>query len=320
MGICIGIEFMVSELVCKDLTKSYAKGSTALDRVSFSIPAKGIFALIGRNGAGKTTLIRILATELMPTSGAASLDGTDVVRDAGRLRNLIAVLPQESRAIAWLTPMQTVITYLMYRGVGYSEAKRKAHEALVRIGMEKYGNTLNEKLSGGQKRKVLVATVLASGAPIVFVDEPTTGLDPISRSELWETFKNMKKNHFIFLTTHYLEEAEKLADKIGLLDNGKLMAMGTLEEIRKLVKYQYSIRILQKEKRVKVVEGQEVVGEDGYLQIMTTEREADLLSRRFIKERVRFSINPISLEDIFYFIVKKPIHEEESGEEEEEGW
>lgn len=309
----------MKELICKDLTKSYGKGMKALDKLSFSIPATGIFALIGRNGAGKTTLTRILATELAPTSGNAIIDGMDVMADAGKLREMIAVLPQESKAISWMTPMQTVISYLLYRGMDYSEAKGKAHDALTKIGMVKYGNTLNEKLSGGQKRKVLVATVLASGAQVIFVDEPTTGLDPISRSDLWKTFNKLKKEHFIFLTTHYLEEAEKLADRIGILHNGKLMGMGTLEEIRKLVKYQYSIRILQKEKNVRVREGQKIVGEDGYVQIMTTEREADLLSRKFIKERVRFSINPISLEDIFYYIVKKPIHEEE-GEKEEESW
>jgi ABC-2 type transport system ATP-binding protein len=314
-----GWKIAMKELVCRNLTKNYGKGSTALDGLALSIPSKGIFALIGRNGAGKTTLTRILATELMPTSGSATIDEMDVVKDAGKLRNMIAVLPQEARAVAWLTPKQTVITYLMYRGIGYYEAKDKAHRALEDIGMAKYENTLNEKLSGGQKRKILVATVLASEAPIVFVDEPTTGLDPISRSELWETFKELKKDHFIFLTTHYLEEAEKLADRIGILHNGKLMGMGTLEELRKLVKYQYSIRILQKKTSVKIKEGQKVVGEDGFTQIMTTEKEADALAIRFIKEKIRFAINPISLEDIFYYIVKKPIYEEDGQDTEEEG-
>ncbi len=306
------------ELICSNLTKTYGKGMKALDKVSFSIPALGIFALIGRTGAGKTTLTRILATELMPTSGAASINGIDVVNNAGRLRDMIAVLPQESRAVAWLTPRQTIITYLMYRGVGFSEAKKKADSALRKTDMDRFANTLNEKLSGGQKRKILVATVLASGAPIIFVDEPTTGLDPISRAELWEAFKMLKKDHFVFLTTHYLEEAERLADRVGILHEGKLMALGTLDEIRKLVKYQYSIRILGKKDGIKVKEGKKTLGEDGYLQIMTTEKEADALSRRFIKGKIRFSINPVSLEDIFYSIVKKPIREEEGNGKQEE--
>ena len=309
----------MKKLVCKNLTKDYGRGSKALNKVNLSIPAEGIFALIGRNGAGKTTLTRILSTELMPTSGSAEIDGIDVVRDADKMREIVAVLPQESRAISWMTPRQTVISYLMYRGIGYAEAKSKADRALARVNMQKYAGRLNSRLSGGQKRKVLVATVLASEAPIIFVDEPTTGLDPISRSELWEIFKRLKKDHFVFLTTHYLEEAEKLADRIGVLDEGRLKVVGSLDEIRKLVKYQYSIRILQKDKTVKIKEGEEIVGEDGYAQIMTTEKEADALSTRFIKEKIRFSINPVSLDDIFYYLVKKPITED-SGDEEDEEW
>lgn len=307
-------------LVCTDISKSYGKGKKALDELSFSVPCNGIFALIGRNGAGKTTLVRILATQLMPTSGTAVIDGMDVVKDAGTLRERIAVLPQESRTVSWLTPKQTILSYLMYRGLDYSQAKSKAHAALVKINMDKFENKMNNTLSGGQKRKVLVASILASRAKIIFVDEPTTGLDPISRGELWGMLKKLKKDHFVFLTTHYLEEAEKLADIIGILDNGKLKALGTLQEIRKLVKYQYSIRLLQKSKRIKIKEGEEVIGEDGYLQIMTTEKEADLLSTKLIKEKIRFSINPITLEDIFYYIVKRPIHDDSGEEKEEEDW
>ena len=302
-------------LICKNITKSYEKGNKALDRLSFSVPAKGIFAVIGRNGAGKTTLMRILATELMPSSGSASMDGIDVVGGAVKLREIIAVLPQESRAVNWMTPLQTILSYLMYRGMNYSEAKKKAHVALAAIGMAKLEKTLNSKLSGGQKRKVLVASILASDAPIIFVDEPTTGLDPISRAELWGMLKRLKKTHFVFLTTHYLEEAEKLADTICIIDEGKLKGIGTLEEIRKLVKYQYSIKILEKGRKAKIDEGEEVVGEDGFAQIMTTEKEADRLSSRFIKEKVRFSINPMSLEDIFYYVVKKPIDAEEEAKD-----
>ncbi len=299
---------------CSRLSKSYGR-SKALDRVSFSIPHNGIFALIGRNGAGKTTLTRILATELMPSSGSATVDGLDVVKDAVELREEIAALPQEARAISWMTPRQTVISYLMYRGLGYGEAKVASDEAISHVGLEGHANVLNSKLSGGQKRKVLLASVLASGARIIFVDEPTTGLDPISRSEIWSILVRLKKERLIFLTTHYLEEAEKLADKIGILDNGKLKAAGSLDEIRKLVKYQYSIRVLQKDRKTGIKEGEEIVGEDGYAQIMTTEKEAYGLSTGFIKDRVKFSINQVSLDDIFYYIVKKPLNAEEEKEE-----
>lgn len=309
---------MKSELICDNITKMYDKGSTALDGVTFSIPARGIFALIGRNGAGKTTLTRILATQLAQTSGSATINGLDTFKDAERLRAQIATLPQEARAIQWLTPRQSIIFYLLYRGLSLKEASSRVGKTLSALGIKRYENKLNRLLSGGIKRKVLIAMILSSGCDILFVDEPTTGLDPLSRSELWNVLNTLKKNHFIFLTTHYLEEAEMLADTIGILDNGKLVALGTLDELRRRVKYQYSVRILQKGSKVKPRQGNVVTLENGFRQIVTTEQEADRLGKLFIQNKTKFSINPISLEDIFYYIVKKPI--ENNGEQEESEW
>ncbi len=306
-------------LVCKNLTKKYKDGPTALDNVNISIPLKGIFALIGRNGAGKTTLTRILATELLPSSGTATINGIDVVSESGKLREQIAILPQESRAVQWLTPRQSITSYLLYCGFSLKEADSRVLPALSLLGIRKEENKLNRRLSGGVKRKVLIATVLASGSKVLFVDEPTTGLDPISRSELWTVLNKLKRDRFIFLTTHYLEEAERLADIIGILDEGKLVALGTLNELRRIVKYGYSVRVLQKGVSVRPRQGQVIVGEDGLKQIITTEAEADRLARRFIKDGTRFSMNPISLEDIFYYLVKKPIEGDEA-QEEEGGW
>ncbi len=309
---------MKSELVCKSLTKRYDKGAPALDNVSLTIPSSGIFALIGRNGAGKTTLIRILATGLLPTSGDASINGLDVIKDEKALREQIAILPQEARAIQWLTPKQTIISYLLYRGFTLKEANSKVNSALATLGIKKYENTLNRLLSGGVKRKVLIATILSGGSKILFIDEPTTGLDPISRAELWKVLNKLKKDRFIFLTTHYLEEAEVLADRIGILDSGKLIAIGTLKELRDIVKYSYSVRVLEKGVSVKPRHGHVIVGEDGLKQIITSEDEADTLAKRFIQDKTKFSINPISLEDIFYYFVKRNIGSDE--EQEEEGW
>ena len=165
--------------------------------------------------------MRILATELEPTSGTASVNGIDVVKEAGRLREKIAIVPQEARPIPWMTPMQTVLAYLLWRGFGYGEAKRRALRALEALGLGDSVNAMNRSLSGGMRRKVLVATVLSSEAEVVFLDEPTTGLDPISRRDFWQTLKEIGKERFTFLTTHYLEEAEELADNIGILDQGQ---------------------------------------------------------------------------------------------------
>ncbi len=297
-------------VTCERLTKAYGRSKiNALDSLDFSIPSEGVFVLIGRNGSGKTTLVRILATELEPTSGRATVNGLDVMKDTSKLRERIAIVPQEARPIPWMTPIQTIRAYLLWRGFGYSEAKKRALESLERFGLGKYANALNRTLSGGMKRKVLVCTVLASEAEIIFLDEPTTGLDPISRKEFWEVLEDIGRERFTFLTTHYLEEAEELADKIGVLDRGKLISIGTLEDLRKSVSYNYSLKLLSTSKQLDFLkqhlEGETVKGRDGSVTILTTEEEAFDVARELSRRGFRFAINPISLDDIFFYLVNR---------------
>jgi ABC-2 type transport system ATP-binding protein len=152
--------------------------------------------------------------------------------------------------------------------------------------------------------------VLATGAKILFVDEPTTGLDPVIRADLWATLNELKRDHFIFLTTHYLEEAERLADMIGILENGKLVSLGTLDQLRSAVKYPYSVRVLDGGSGIETNTGEVINNPDGSVQIFTTEEDADRLSEQLVREKKRFSVYPISLEDIFYYYVRKPIEED----------
>jgi ABC-2 type transport system ATP-binding protein len=293
----------MGKLECRNLTKIYSDKQIALDNVSFQVETTGIFGLIGRNGAGKTTLIRILATELEPTSGCASINGDDILNKTGRLREKIAIVPQEARAIRWMTPKQTVFSYLLWRGYPYKEANRLACESLSKLGLERYANVLNSRLSGGTKRKVLMATVTASEADIIFLDEPTTGLDPISRRELWDILLELGKTRFIFLTTHYLEEAEQLADRIGVLKEGKLVSVGTLQELRGTSKYQYSIQLPPKTRLPQISDAEVTTSASGYTQIMTNETEAFRLAKLFSEQGVRFSITPVTLDDIFFRLV-----------------
>ncbi len=294
-------------LACNLLTKIYPGGNRkALDSVSFSVPTSGTFVLIGRNGSGKTTLIRILATELEPTSGTAAFDGIDVMKDAVSLREKIAIVPQEARTVPWMTPMQTVSSYLLWRGFGFSEAKRRAADALDSLGMKDYMNRLNRTLSGGMKRKVLVAAVLSSDAEIIFLDEPTTGLDPVSRREFWVLMKEIEKERFTFLTTHYLEEAEVLGDRIGMLEGGRLIRIGTLDDLRRSVRHGYSVAIPagQKHSPIRVEDGEIMSGNYGS-RILTGEQEAFRISRDLIRDGIRFTINPVSLDDIFFYLVRR---------------
>ena len=296
---------MEDGLACQELTKVYkdSEGKKALDGVTLSVPAKGIFSLIGMNGAGKTTLVRILATQLEPTSGEARIRGLDVVKDAKKIRESIASIPQEARSIPWMTPIQTVSSYLLWRGVPYGEAKTRAAEALAKLGIEKQRDSLNRKLSGGQRRKVMVAAVLAADADITFLDEPTTGLDPISRREFWKILKELSTRHFLILTTHYLEEAEQLADSIGILDHGRLVGLGTLDQLRSMVKHQYSIRLPADAQVPAVKNGTVTRGREGQIQILTDEDEAYALSGELLRTGVRLSVSRISLDDIFFHFV-----------------
>ncbi len=295
-------------LVCDELTKRYGNSaSRALDSVSFNLPTNGIFVLIGRNGSGKTTLVRILATDLEPSSGRATINGLDVVKQASLLRERIAIVPQEARPIPWMTPLQTITAYLLWRGFDYGEAKQRATKSLDLLRLGSSANTLNRMLSGGMRRKVLVAIVLSSEADVIFLDEPTTGLDPISRREFWSTLRDIGRERFTFLTTHYLEEAEQLADRIGILDRGRLVRIGTLEELRRSVNYNYSLRLLSTPgpPLTALEKGEIVRSTDGHTRILTDEDDAFKLSRELAKGGYKFTINPISLDDIFFYLVTR---------------
>ena len=296
---------MAGGLFCDSLTKVYSgsKGKKALDSVSLALPSTGVFSLIGMNGAGKTTLVRILATQLQPTTGRASINGLDVMKDAKKLRDRIACVPQEARTAPFMTPKQTVLSYLLWRGIGYGEAKSKAVEALAKVGLESQVDVLNRRLSGGTKRKVLVATVLSSDADIIFLDEPTTGLDPISRRDLWKLLANLARDRFLILTTHYLEEAEHLANTIGVLHSGKLIALGTLEQLRATVRYQYSLMLSAAQDVPTVRDGEVTVGAAGQTQVLTNEDEAREISKSLLEKGTKFSMSRISLDDIFFHLV-----------------
>jgi len=299
-------------LYARSLTKAYggSRGKNALDEVDLDIPSKGIFSLIGMNGAGKTTLVRILATQLEPSSGEASIDGLDVMKDTRKLRDRMACVPQEARTAPFMTAKQTVLSYLLWRGVGYGEAASRATEALGKVGLSGQADVLNRKLSGGTKRKVLVAAVLSSDADIIFLDEPTTGLDPLSRRELWEVLTGLAKERFLILTTHYLEEAERLASVIGILHRGRLIGLGTQDQLRKTVKYQYSLMLPSSQGVPAVRDGEVTVGGGGQTQILTSEEEAHELSRTLFDKGARFTMSKVSLDDVFFHLVHGAVGEE----------
>src|SRR5690349_2756607 len=210
--------------------------NTALNNVSLNVEPRKIFTLLGRNGAGKTTFIRICATQLMPSAGTVHVLGYDILKEPSKIRNVVSIVPQEGRPLRALTPWDHVYNWLQIRGESRSVAKEKTQDILHNLELFEVKDKPAMNLSGGMKQKILVAMAMAADAELLFLDEPTIGLDPISRRQDWSAIKRWKKgNRSILLTTHYMDEAEMLSDYIVIIDNGYVIAEGTIRDLRKFI-------------------------------------------------------------------------------------
>lgn len=212
--------------------------------ISFEVGWGRIASFLGPNGAGKTTLIRILTTELMPHGGRAEVAGFDVVHEPGEVRRRIAVVPQESRPMTFITPWEFVYSYLLLRGISRIEAKLLARRSLEELGLWDVKDKACYSLSGGTKRKVLVAAALASNADVVFLDEPTVGLDLAARSMVWEILSRYRDSGAsIILTTHYIGEAEYISDEVFLIDGGVIISRGNPRELVERIPGKYAVEV-----------------------------------------------------------------------------
>ena len=213
-----------------NLTKKF-KEKIAVNNISLKIKEGELFALLGTNGAGKTTTIKMLSTLILPTSGEVKINGLDVIKDRQKVKEILNVSPQET-AIA---PNLSVRENLEFMA-GVYQIKNKEEKIKELISMFKLDDVLNQKaktLSGGWQRKVSIAMALINDPKILFLDEPTLGLDVIARKELWSVIEKQKNKMTIILTTHYMEEAESLSDRVGIMTGGKLIDVGTPEELIK---------------------------------------------------------------------------------------
>ena len=288
----------------------------ALVGVDLTVPSGCVLGLIGRNGAGKTTFVRVSSTSLLPTSGSLEVLGLDVVTQADEVRERIAVIPQESRPLYWMTPLELVSYYLRLRGAPVREARARAKDALAQLEISKWGDTQVNRLSGGLRRRSMVAMVMASDAEVLFLDEPTTGLDPLARRSVWEAIrKASRERRTVFLTTHYLEEAENLSDRLAVLEGGHLLAQGTPEEIASRVQYPYRVTVESGFRREDLAPYGPVSQIGSRWLLFTSEAPARELSRKALEKGARISLGPVSLEDIFVQIVGKEIEAEEVGED-----
>jgi ABC-2 type transport system ATP-binding protein len=208
----------------------------AVDGVSFDVRRGEIFGLLGPNGAGKTTTIGILTTRVLPTGGRALVDGIDVVRDPVAVKPHIAVVPQMNNLDRSLTAIENLTFHAAYFGYGRRERHERAMGLLTQFGLADRAKEKVDRYSGGMAQRLLIARALMHAPDILFLDEPTTGLDPQARLFLWETIETLNRNGLtVLLTTHDMEEAEKLCHRVAIMDHGKILALDTSLELRRLV-------------------------------------------------------------------------------------
>jgi ABC-2 type transport system ATP-binding protein len=209
----------------------------AVKGVNFEVANGEIFGLLGPNGAGKSTLIRMMTTLIPVTAGRALVAGHDVVKEPNAVRNMIGVIPQALTSDQDLTVEENLIIYAKLYSVPRAQRQKNIDEVLEAVDLTRWRGAQTKTLSGGMRRRLEIARGLVHNPRIFFLDEPTTGLDPVSRIAVWEMLNNLKKgrNLTMLLTTHYMEEADRLCDRIAIVDHGTLVALGTPAELKQSV-------------------------------------------------------------------------------------
>lgn len=214
------------------LSKRY-KNILAVDALDLAVEQGELFALLGVNGAGKTTAIKMLSCLTRPSAGEAWLDGKSILSQAAEVKQRIGVSPQETAVAPNLTAEENLLLMCGVHGFSKEKSRQKAAELAAQLGLAPILHRRAGKLSGGWQRRLSIAMALVSQPEILFLDEPTLGLDVLARSDLWDTVRSLKGRITIVLTTHDLEEAEALSDRVGVMKDGRLLALGTPEELKR---------------------------------------------------------------------------------------
>ena len=220
----------MQEIKTTQLVKQY-KNLTAVDKLGLEIQQGELFSLLGVNGAGKTTVIKMLSCLTKPTSGDAIVGGYSITNEPVQVKRLIGVSPQETAVAPNLSVKENLELICGIHGFSKEKTKSKIQELSKQFSLDSVLQRKAGKLSGGWQRRVSIAMALISEPQILFLDEPTLGLDVIARHDLWEVIRSLKGKITIILTTHYMEEAEALSDRIGIMKSGRLLAVGTVEEL-----------------------------------------------------------------------------------------
>jgi ABC-2 type transport system ATP-binding protein len=289
----------------------------AVNSIDLSIKEGELFSLLGPNGAGKTTAIKMLCCLLRPSSGRATVMGRDIQEDPMAVKRIIDVSPQETAIAEHLNAWENLSLIGGIRGLAKKEVKKRSEELLEMVGLAKRGKEQVRKFSGGMKRRLSIAMALVSDPQVLFLDEPTLGLDPQSRRGIWEHIAELKGRKTILLTTHYLEEADALADRIAIIDEGKIAALGTPQELKGSISDMQVMVVKAKNLPPDVIEGLKEI----YPEVKVTEDGIDIRAKELgfyeIVDYLRprgvaiqsTSLKQPTLDDVFLHLTGKELRE-----------
>jgi ABC-2 type transport system ATP-binding protein len=267
------------------LNKRYKGGTWANRDISFTIKSGELLCVLGPNGAGKTTLVRQITTELLPTSGEARVMGNSAVSEPTRVKSLMGTIPQEAALYHGLSVWHHLRAFGRLHGFSRKESRNRTDELIESLRLQEHRDKRPEDLSGGLRRRVLVGIAVLARPALMVLDEPTTGLDPQSRRELWSVVTRYKaEGTAILLTTHYMEEAEELSDRVGIINEGRLLAIDSIDALRNTHNLEFKAKFHTNSGEEQTIYGKDSQG----------------LSERIRAQGVEeFSISKASLEDVY---------------------
>ena len=308
---------MTAAIKTELLTKQYGDLS-ALVSFDLEVTKGTIFGLLGPNGAGKTTLIRILTTLMRPSSGRAWVEGFDTLTHGQDIRKLIGVVPQENSLDRYLTARENLELNARLHGMAGVDYKKRIDELLELFGLAGRQNDFPDTFSGGMQRRLVVARALIHQPSILFLDEPTTGLDPQSRHAVWDYVKSLAGSMTIFLTTHYLEEADLLCERIAIMDHGRLITQGSAAELKERLTggSLYEIEFggspdafTEKLQTLSCIRSLSITGQTASIDLEQWECLSDVVSALAGSEVKRINIKERTLEDVFMSLTGKEVRE-----------
>jgi ABC-2 type transport system ATP-binding protein len=273
----------------RDLVKHYNDGTEANRGISLDVRRGEVVAILGPNGAGKTTFLRQITTELRPTTGSVNVFGVDAVAEPNSAKRMMGITPQEAGLFEALTVREHFEFFARFKDLTKHEAREAAREVIAELGLVAETNKRVGALSGGQRRRILIGLALLGHAPLLVLDEPTTGLDPSSRRAVWGVIRRaVDRGATVILSTHYMEEAESLTDRVAIIAEGRLLAFGTLDEL---------LARLDRSYRLSYRDPFDRMGDINVRHYASFAEAQQYISRELLSE---YSIARASLEDVYF--------------------